>query len=85
MNDTQILEYVLRLFRDGNWNDRSNQLSFDSMPVGQDRDELPYHWDGDHGKYLLAKVRRWREEEDREQEINERIKKEVARQLKAQK
>ena len=31
MNDTQILEYILGLFQEGDWNDRSNTLSFDAM------------------------------------------------------
>ena len=84
MNDTQILEYILGLFQEGDWNDRSNTLSFDAM---FDRRGQPftYHWNGDHGKYLIAKVRQMREQEKQEQEIEERIKKEVARQLKAQK
>jgi hypothetical protein len=81
MNDTQILEYILRLFQDGNWNDRTNGLSFD-VSIGGRNESYPYKWDGDHGKYLIAKVRRWREEEEREQEIEEKIRKEVARQLK---
>lgn len=84
MNDTEILDQVIYIFEEGEWYDKKNTMSTVPFGIfGERKEGWPkYNYQRDHGKYFTAVIKKWREEEQAQQNIDERIRLEVAKQIK---